>query len=231
MSAELLKTKSREIAYALVRVAYYVKRQDLRQKLEGLSFEFLENAAIAIADSSNKQLFGEVFKNISAIDALVRLGHSLYEIEPVNATVLIRELDSLSSAMRQFGNIDEQMPDIKSFFSSPENSKAKIPVAMSTVADVLHSQAFANHLESDIHSNGNGNNNGNGINTAIRQSAIINRVRQGNGSGCRLKDLLAEFPDVSERTLRYDLQKLCDQGVILRIGNGGPASYYQLKSQ
>jgi len=68
--------------------------------------------------------------------------------------------------------------------------------------------------------------NGNGINAAMRQTNIADFIRQcGNAA---MKDIIVAFPDVSERTLRYDLQKLCDQDLIERAGNGGPSSYYRL---
>ena len=106
-----------------------------------------------------------------------------------------------------------------------------MPVAVTADVSSVHHFDNTGELPNSISednikstSNGNGSNN---INTAIRQSAIINRIKSGNGNGCRLKDLITEFPDVSERTLRYDLQRLCEQKVIERVGNGGPASYYR----
>ena len=61
---------------------------------------FLENAAVAGEDASDKSSLIKVFKNISALDVLVRIGHSLYEIETVNSNILIRELDAFNSAIR-----------------------------------------------------------------------------------------------------------------------------------
>jgi len=232
MSPEFLTAKAREICYALVKVAFYIKRNELRQRLEGSAFDLLQNTAEAVIDAEEKILLKRVFRNIAATDALVKVGHSLYEIEPVNANVLSRELEAFNSAIRQFGNLSEEQPSdltsIQSLFSpfpklgfaTVANAKELIPVKpQSAMAE-----------ENNENGNGNGNGSGNGINMAIRQSAVINRIKQGNGNGCRLKDLLAEFPDVSERTLRYDLQRLCEQGVIQRIGNGGPASFYQFRA-
>ena len=71
--------------------------------------------------------------------------------------------------------------------------------------------------------------NGNGMNSTIRQSAILEKIRQSGNKQSQLKDIIAAFPDISERTMRYDLQKLCFQGLIERIGNGGPGSYYLAK--
>jgi len=67
--------------------------------------------------------------------------------------------------------------------------------------------------------------------TRERQVKIIDVIRQQTSKSeiavCRLKDLQSAFPDVSERTLRYDLQKLMDEGKVERLG-GGPTSAYRL---
>lgn len=218
MSPEFLTTKAREICYALVKVAFYIKRNELRQRLEGLAFDILQHTAEAVTDVEEKTLLKKVFRSIAATDVLVKVGHSLYEIEPVNANVLSHELDAFNAAIRQYGNSLEaqvsDLPGLQSLFSPfPKLVKELVPAKP----------------DSADSGNGSENGNGNGINMAIRQSAIINKIKQGNGSGCRLKDLVAEFPDVSERTLRYDLQRLCERGAVQRIGNGGPSSFYQFR--
>lgn len=213
MSAQFIKDKAREISYALIRVAFYVKRDDLRSRLESLAVELLENSSRVSVENSLENI-NKALTSVSVLDGLIRLGHSIYEIEPVNATILVRELDGLNSTIRQSGNSladrDGVLPDLETFFQ---------------VKDFTAKQDAANasSLDSEIVS-GSGNN---GLNAAIRQAAIVNRIKSGNG--CRLKDLLAEFPDVSERTIRYDLQRLCERGEIERVGNGGPASYYTIK--
>lgn len=276
MSVQSLKNKAREISYALVRVSFYVKREDLRLRIEKLAFELLENISRVSVNISSNNL-NEGLSIISALDGLVRLGHSIYEIEPVNATILIRELDTLNTAMRKFGNLPadgEQLPDLESFFSSEEKTKKESRAEDKQGGDIrtpknnsvkgfskINLQDFSldkNSEESDeliavpISSNdgdpinatfgshhtgsrevgqlGDENRHGRGgsvINAAIRQSAIISKVKSGNGDGIKLKEITSEFPDVSERTLRYDLQRLCSQGVIERVGNGGPASHYK----
>jgi hypothetical protein len=65
-----------------------------------------------------------------------------------------------------------------------------------------------------------------------RQSAITGFFRERALSGnpadvCRMKDVQDRFPLVSERTLRYDLQSLVEEGVIERVGTG-PMSAYRL---
>ncbi len=264
MSPQFIKDKSREISYALIRVSFYIKRADLRSRLEKLAFELLENSARAAANNSLENL-NQALASVSVLDGLIRLAYSIYEIEPVNANILVKELEALNTAIRQYGNLDEELPDIGNFFSDN-------PAEPSSRVEDLDSERGANDPGSDLIEGGNKKRerlvnlndlegdleeivsdsanqevvnrqtsgksqkgSGNGFNTAIRQAEIINKIKSGNFSGnsesasIRLKDLVAEFPDVSERTLRYDLQKLCDQGVIERVGNGGPSSYYILK--
>lgn len=60
-----------------------------------------------------------------------------------------------------------------------------------------------------------------------RLSVILDTIRESGY--CRLRDLQEIFPEFSERTLRYDIEKLANQGVIERVGNGGPATFYRIK--
>ncbi len=243
-NVDFIKQKAREISYSLIRICFYIKRADLRSSIERLSFELLENSARLSVDNNQDNL-NKALASISVLDSLVRLGHSIYEIEPVNATILVRELDGLNSAIRQFGNHpygEEQLPDIESFFSKVPvvaQSQAQNPDQGQQALDGgnrVNPMDFSldvqpakfSFLDEGVKNDDNvtmesGNS---AINVAIRQSAIISKIKESNGR--RLKDLVAEFPDVSERTLRYDLQRLCGQGIIERVGNGGPASYYRL---
>ena len=62
----------------------------------------------------------------------------------------------------------------------------------------------------------------------IRQSgkARYSRV-SGNPAIAGLKDIQDMLPDMSERTIRYDLQTLVEQNLIERIGNAGPLVFYR----
>lgn len=69
------------------------------------------------------------------------------------------------------------------------------------------------------------------MNSEVRQLAILEKIKQfsaENGEGCGLKELMTAFPDITDRTLRYDLQKLATQGSIVKIGNRGPSTIYRL---
>lgn len=242
MNQDFIKEKAREISYVLIRVAFYVKRQELGSRFESLAFELLDGAAKLSVENTN-QAITSVLSTVASLDVMVRLAHSIYEIEPVNATILIRELNNLNTAIRQFGKLDEKMPELESLFSvMPVSDNIAAPVSFGnntgnaadstdSSLDAYRSPAVSKpSFDSSYNltlTNEKTARENQSVNIATRQSAIVEKIKSGNGSGSRLKDILAAFPDVSERTIRYDLQKLCDSGSIERIGNGGPATYYR----
>ena len=222
--------KSQQISLALIRISVQVRRQDLRSRLERMAFQLLEDVA--------GDQFEFALNDIEIIRSLSELGKDIYQIEPMNAKILAQELGVLESAIRQDFGIGSGRVDIGDIFSKPlaipESYNNEKLDAVSSILDSASNNNSVSELgqnhnygSSNSNENGHSNGNGNGINSTIRQSAIIDIIRQSKKVG--LKDVLAAFPDVSERTVRYDLQKLCIQGVLDRIGNGGPATYYTLK--
>ncbi|GEM_PF-1638636 len=380
ITSDFLKHKAREISYALNRVSFYIKRDDLRSRIERLSFEFLENVAVAAEDTSDKQSLIRVFKNTSALDVLVRIGHSLYEIETINSNILVRELDTFNSAIRklaeessamgnssEFGKTSSANPfakqelNLESIFSMPpsviieptkntvenlsveekkeitkeksnnlsvdsgkkdnqpiqlgsvihqpvrstvqsvfdpegkknselsskeivaptgkdfaniDNEKEIVERAYSSISEKVASPmtgATESEPRSEIYERENSIINEamrdkfsakgvpasgwknevaspvstgqaiirkfqNGItqqvrdesgNRTIRQNLISEKIRQSGK--VNVKELLSKFPGVSERTIRYDLQSLCDRGVVEKIGSSGPGTSYSSK--
>lgn len=185
-----LNQKSQEISLALIKISIYVRRKELRQRLERIAFQLVEDSA-----SRN---FEELLVAADALDGLVKFGKLIYEIEPINATLLLQSLNEFNMEIRQRVGLESGKTE------ELESAKA----------------VYQAESGNDHHNNGNSN----GISGTIRQSAMIEKIRQSGNAA--MKDLIASFPEVSERTLRYDLQKLCTQGVVERIGNGGPSSYY-----
>ena len=323
VNPDFLKHKAREISYALNRVSFYIKRDELKNRIERISFEFLENVAVALEDVSDKQSLLGVFKNISALDVLVRIGHSLYEIETVNSNILVRELDSFNSAIRQLagensamGNLSAragssesgkpnsanpfvgQELNLESIFSMPpaiirepahssvenvptavknefgndrlvssekigsskefgasgskdfaniDNEKEIVERAYSSVSE--KEKGIVNEVIGDISSMQDKVKDSvpacqaiikkfqNGIthqvrdesgNRTIRQDLISEKIRKSGK--VNVKELIGQFPGVSERTIRYDLQKLCDLGIIEKIGSSGPGTSYSPKN-
>ena len=215
MSQEIdFNKKAQEITYVLMRIGFSMRRTEFRARIERLAFDLFES--IAVRD------FERVLSFASAIEGFVQIGVSLYEIETVNAQSLLHELSVLQSAIRQKYVADE-LPMNRQSATPPE------PIAdeSATVAD----SSIADFEPSDEEQSGMVS-----IASTIRQSAILDKVRHMTArdqssfvSGCRMKDLITGFPQVSERTLRYDLQRLLEQGAIERLGSGGSNSFYVIK--
>lgn len=211
--------KAKEISYALFRVAVYVRRAYLKDRIEQLAFQLSEQVATEDLKAG--------IKTLTSLSILVELGKQVYEIEKNNALVLLLEFGALNAAMRQIAELDSAnagIPVLESMFS-------KQPISLTTANAAITNEDSARPLPGIMRDSAinqaNGNGSGNGITATIRQSAILDKIRQSNN--LPLKDIIAAFPEVSERTMRYDLQKLCAQGLIDRVGNGGPASYYVIK--
>jgi hypothetical protein len=62
-----------------------------------------------------------------------------------------------------------------------------------------------------------------------RQEEILQIIRQ-KGT-CRFKDIQEGLPDVSERTIRYDLGRMSEEGIIERVGAGGPDTFYRVREK
>lgn len=61
------------------------------------------------------------------------------------------------------------------------------------------------------------------LSASIRQSSILNNIRQSGN--CRIKDLQDIFPQYSERTIRYDIESLIRKKLVERVGAGSATTY------
>ncbi len=210
--------KSQEISYVVFRIGFTMRRTEFRARIERLALDLVES--VTLCDFERSVVL------IDALECLVQIGASLYEVETVNAHSLLHELSLLQSAIRQRYAIYQP-------FVRQESATVKKTVA----DDAAIGNGFAD--ESAIESANEEDRTDEGmisIASTIRQSAILDKVRSMTSknestflSGCRMKDLLLAFPQVSERTLRYDLQHLLERGTIERLGSGGSNSFYVIK--
>ncbi len=217
-----LQERVKKISLALIQIAVSSRRHDFRARLERLSLDLLERVIL------NKR--EEVIESINLAIGLVDFGKIIYEIEPLNALIVKKELSSLlddvsrgmvtglSSDGNYLGLNDQIHKNTANFKKDNKtNNKAKSDV----IAESLNLSA-----NEQLDSN-NGFNAAND-NTAIRQTSIIDKIRQMD-KPAQLKDLITLFPNISERTLRYDLTRACAEGRLERVGSG-PASFYRVRN-
>ncbi len=265
-----IRQKIQEISLALIKVSVAARRNEFRQKLEHLSFALLE-------------VFGErdyekVLAELEKIEIFASFGKLIYEIEPINAKILIEECGNAANSIRQSSGF-EGKTDISSLFSRNDtldslkkndsnNEKESLDplkgqkrlslkvskknnavplrgisrsetiddnAAIPNAAIEKNNPAMNPAIPTEIKNNAvplRGISRSETIeqgDSAIRQSAIVDKIRQSGNQETQLKDIIAGFNDVSERTIRYDLQKLCNQGILERIGSGGPSTYYKIR--
>ncbi|MEK7612039.1 MAG: DeoR family transcriptional regulator [Patescibacteria group bacterium] len=231
-----IQRQSQLVSFAALRIAAYVKRRELRDRLSRLAFDLIE--AVSQKDTH------KISEVILSLQGLISLGKALYEVEPTNADIVIEESGKILEF--EFGEDTQDKPAIKEVDISGIFKKERT--------------LFSHELEKpkEIKKSGNGN-KAEGVkkimrqedtakenkaivitpekphikqsqeeNPAIRQSAMRDKIRQIGEA--ELKDLIAAFPNVSERTIRYDVQRLCADGLVERIGPGGPGSFYRVRS-
>jgi len=206
------KEYSLKIAEAILRVSVYIRNNVIKEQIEKRAVNLLtmvyENNSI------------QSFKEISVLTGLIKLSRSICEIEPVNASVLLAELKKLNSAIRQNSNLPDskvfRLDDFFTDFKRPGGGyKGHGPVK--------------GNSGSGKEISGNTRDGGKKSSSLVRQKNIIAAIKQSNSDRVGLREIISALPEFSERTIRYDIQKLCNQGVVKRVGNGGPTTHYVIE--
>ena len=100
-----LEHKSQEIAHALIRIAAYIRKPELKKRIDSYSYDLI--AAIAANNSATSVNTANVLK------AFVILGRNTLLIEPNNARILMRELDGFiksCSCLLRLAEVDIASP-------------------------------------------------------------------------------------------------------------------------
>jgi hypothetical protein len=197
---QFILQKAYEISYAVFRVGSRISNAALK--------EHLERQALALLDAATVENYAWISTVSRAIEYLIKFGNDIGLINETNAEVIISQLNSMNVGVSgtEKSATAEEIP-LDDIFSGHE------PLFVQKPSRIEHA---AEHMEES-----------NVISSGMRQSAILQRIRQSGN--CRLKEIQELFPEISERTLRYDLQSLAEQNLIERVGNGGPAVFYRVR--
>lgn len=199
--------KAYEIAYALWRIAANSSEEVLANALR--------SKALTLVIFSADGKYASINMVTDGLEMIIKFAVDMNCMGVSNAAILVREIGNLKSAIAEIGSfagIQDEGVDIADIFLKTE----------------IHAdqENFVDHAEIFEQETGNQGNGGIGIKAEFRQSAILERIRQtGN---CRLSDIQAILPDLSERTIRYDLESLVVRGLIDRVGTGGRSVYYKI---
>jgi hypothetical protein len=214
-----------DIAAAMFKVASVVGHPTLKSELE--------NQAISLAASPCPNV-------IFSAENLINLGRETGDIKPINAVVLVRELESLRKGLLAAPIVVEEVKDdldISPRFAKSYPSNSDILAPSSAIPDKAGIQ------NGRVPSLGQSR-------TATRPSLepgqVIKRARPSSSrkvffnpdrvyqyvvghNEARLKELESAFNEVSGRTIRRTTEALVKAGKIERIGKPGPTSFYIVK--
>lgn len=238
---EFLYKKVYEFSYATSRIASASKNKDI--------VELLESKAVHLLDSV---LVADYEKTRDLVNSIISLASLMVDsglLNSVNREVLIREAESISLAIQALPKekeVKEVLPDLnlgKVFSKSPMPIKRQVADKQAKPAvqsEMVRNQSATRLAEGQIAGNGSTSFTAGNVadeiadktteevspfKSEVRQSAIIAKLQQKEN--CRLNELQELFPNISERTLRYDLESLISDGFIQRIGSRRN-SVYQL---
>lgn len=213
--------KAFELSYALLRLAEFTRDQELCSRLSIFAHQLLEvfsNQEYQRAENLIEKIgwFIHLWTELSLIPK--HLGESLLQ-----ELGEIKKLAFEAHSRVEPSNFKDLLPDSNEpLFSTPSVSK-DFPAKqkkehISSLPDKKSVSRSSYHYDS-----------------SKRQEAIIDFFRSRATSSntlpvCRIKDVQDKFSDVSERTLRYDLQKLVEENLLERVG-AGPMSAYRLVGQ
>lgn len=204
-------TKAYEVAYALFRLASSIQEKDLAEQLRASGTALL--ASVAAED------YAVTERSLRVVECLIKFGGDVGAIGNQNVDVMTREIYALDAAIAERKTIAKTDGiNVAEIFSKPEIAAhpAKQPPVPSSRTEAAMEPAIV-EVEPAIRQSA--------IDSAIRQKSILDLIRQSGN--CRLKDIQELLPDTSERTIRYDLQTLLEQGQVERVGIAGPSVFYR----
>ena len=86
--------KTKELIYSLMRSVIAVRNEELKNKINYWSMQLFEDLIL--------ENFEKSLKTTKLLSELLKFGKMIYEVESINSDILIRELESLESAIRQY---------------------------------------------------------------------------------------------------------------------------------
>jgi hypothetical protein len=216
-----LESKER-IFRSLIVISELISFGEQINEIEPISFKEIMTALEVIEEKIT--IIGDLNKNFK--DFPIRQNTAKEEL---NNTEIRQKEEIIENNSAKYGNTtilkeesskNTEVEEAKGFthLLNPESFTSKNPHSFYSETPVIAStenQKAQGEEDLDVNS----------PRTIMRQSAILRRVRESGGLGCRLKELIEEFPQVSERTLRYDLERLINQGHVIRVGQGPVSTY------
>jgi hypothetical protein len=202
MKAKIRK-QAQEISYIAIRLAQLTNNQELADRIE--------KACLAIIEGVYGQKYLNSIENTEVLEGIIAYGVNTSQITIDNGEELIKRTVNLKDLLIEGHSTTEERFKIEATLAMlPEPHKRGKGQSGNTTAKLPDGKTRQ------------------GPKANQRQGKIVELLRQKGK--LQLKEIINSFPEISERTVRYDLTHLCDEKKIIREGNGGPANFYMIPS-
>jgi len=134
---------------------------------------------------------------LKSLDSILKVATNLGFLRLINYEILSQELGKIKEEIVELTFVlsEQKEPDLSDIFRKNED-KIELPKEIEASLKKLPS----------------------------RQKAIFDFLRKNRGQA-KISEILEVFPDISSRTIRYDLQELCIKNLLERVGEGRGAIY------
>lgn len=202
MKAKIRK-QAQEISYIAIRLAQLTNNQELANRIE--------RYCLAIIENIYGQKYINSLENTETLEGVVAYAVNTGQISIDNGEELIKRTAALKDLLIEGQTFTEEKFKFEAKLAMlPSPSKQGKGQKGNEYSKLPYSKKPQGPKAKD------------------RQAKIIELLKEKGK--LQLRDIVASFPETSERTIRYDLTHLCDSNQLIREGNGGPANFYMLPS-
>ena len=180
----------------------------------------LKERAAQIAASAAASDATKLVQHLLEVKGIVELGARVGEIHKEDAHVILAALEQVSVNAKK--TLEEtSRPSIAAFSDlihtttkSPAKERKETVAVQPAKKERVRASKPTSSLRREVTN----------LTASKRRKTIVAAINDRPGIG--MKNIQEVLPEVSERTLRYDLQQLIKNGAVVREGVGGPATRY-----
>ncbi|PIR04967.1 MAG: hypothetical protein COV57_01620 [Candidatus Liptonbacteria bacterium CG11_big_fil_rev_8_21_14_0_20_35_14] len=236
MTQDLLEEVA-NLSYVLFRVAETIENDYLRDRIKMRSIDLIESSMLRSSE--------EFLNHSGILRQLVSLAYKLNHITEKNKNIIVDKIYDFEYVLipEERGSFNAET--VFTSYSEPEVVDDDFDIALNEEEEVFEDEiveedtsiikennsAINNSAKSDIDlpnddvAKEDEDSDRKRSKADVRRDLVLEKVKKEGI--CFIRDLMASFPDYSERTLRYDLESLIEEGKIEKIGNSGPGTFYR----
>lgn len=223
----------RHLRAKITEILYQSSRRDSTSSIQEVESREIQPRA------SERLNLGILISEIHNFRSLLFTAKNCNFVDEKNIIILIKECENLLEKLDKFsachsresGNPDFESPDNQIFI--PQNIKSLASMSSARVYSdefpqptmSLSPRRQSRPLQTMNHKLQTDQSDIGFFIPNIRQQKILDYFKRNNKGKIHLKDVADEFKNITPRTVRSDLRELCDNGHLIRNGNGAGSFY------